>query len=113
MTPEQKKIIKLGKSYLNPISPQDVQRLNEWIDRHLWNVLDAALKQSEELESLISQSASLIESGYRALDSVKHCQCKMTECEIILDARMRNTPPSNWTESDIKQCIDTSNRING
>jgi len=52
MTPEQKKIIKLGKSYLNPISPQDVQRLNEWIDRHLWNVLDAALKQAEEIEAL-------------------------------------------------------------
>jgi hypothetical protein len=53
MTKEQKQIVKDGRSLLTSvISPEDKQRLDQWIDRHLINSLDLALKQAVELEAL-------------------------------------------------------------
>lgn len=53
MTPDQLSNIKYGRSLLTgSISIQDINRRQEWIDRHLLDVLDLALKQHDETEEL-------------------------------------------------------------
>ena len=39
----------------------------------------------------------LIKRGYRALDSTKHCEDKMTAPQVLNDRCMRNTVPAQWT----------------
>lgn len=53
MTQAQLDIIKHGRSLVaGAISIQDINRRQEWIDRHLLDVLDIALKQHEEVAEL-------------------------------------------------------------
>lgn len=61
MTLEQ---LKLGQSLQYPISPQDKQRLADWLDQHLAETIKLALKQRE------SEKESSKESEWHRLDAL-------------------------------------------
>lgn len=55
----------------------------------------------------------LINKGMRHLDAVKHCQDKMTPQMREHDYTMRDTPPAEWTESQVLVAEMIDRYVNG
>jgi len=84
MTPDQLKNIKYGRSLLTgTISPQDIERRQQWIDRHLADVLDLAIKQQTrilEFQSAMESNAYEMEQAkIRHAEDIKLLNDRLTE----------------------------------
>jgi hypothetical protein len=57
-------------------------------------------------------SKAQLNLGLKALDAVKHCECKMNKHQRQHDKLMRNIPPIRWTSADITQMRITERSVN-